>query len=152
MSEAGAAVTILVAEDDPDDRVLMRDALVENRLADHLHFVEDGEELMDYLNRRGRYADHVSPLPRLILLDLNMPRKDGREVLQEIGADPDFRGIPVIVLTTSEAEEDIERSYELGANAYMTKPGSFGALVELTRVLGRHWLETAALPVTRHAN
>jgi CheY-like chemotaxis protein len=152
---AGTRITILVAEDDPDDRMLMRDALEENGLAGCpqcgccVHFVEDGEELMDYLHRRGRYADpRDSPIPGLILLDLNMPRKDGREVLREIDADPDLRRIPVVVLTTSESEEDIERSYGLGANSYITKPVTFRALVELTRDLGRYWLDTVALPVT----
>ena len=153
MSEAGQAITILVAEDDPDDRLLMRDAFEETRLVDNLYFVEDGEELMDYLHRRGRYAAaNTSPPPGLILLDLNMPRKDGREVLKEIGADLDLRRIPVIVLTTSAAEEDIERSYELGANSFITKPVTFGALVELTRALHRFLLDTVALPGVCHAN
>jgi len=153
MTEQRGSITILVADDDPDDRMLMRDALEENRLANPLQFVKDGEELMDYLHRRGQYIDpNRSPLPGLILLDLNMPRKDGREALKEIDADPDLRRIPVVVLTTSAAEEDIERSYELGANSYITKPVTFSALVEMTRALGRYWIDIVALPVTSHAS
>jgi CheY-like chemotaxis protein len=153
MNEQRQSTTILVADDDPDDRMLMRDALAENRLANPVHFVEDGEELMDYLHHRGRYVDpRDSPLPGLILLDLNMPRKDGREVLKEIDTDPDLRRIPVIVLTTSKAEEDIDRSYGLGANSYITKPVTFRALVELTQELGRYWLDIVALPVNSDAS
>jgi CheY-like chemotaxis protein len=152
VSEQQESIIILVADDDPDDRMLMRDALAENRLVNPVYYVEDGEELMDYLHRRGRYADpRHSPLPGLILLDLNMPRKDGREVLKEIDADPDLRRIPVVVLTTSKAEEDIERSYGLGANSFITKPVTFGALVELTQNLHRYWLDIVALPVTYDA-
>jgi len=104
-------ITILVAEDDEDDRLLMQEALEENRLANDLHFVEDGEFLMDYLLHRGEYSDpQTAPRPSLILLDLNMPRKDGREALQEIKANPDLRQIPIVVLTTSKAEEDILRT------------------------------------------
>ncbi|MDQ3959432.1 MAG: response regulator, partial [Pseudomonadota bacterium] len=112
-----------------------------------LHFVTNGEELMDYLYRRGRYADMAtSPRPGLILLDLNMPKKDGREALQEIKADPNLRRIPVVILTTSEAEEDVYRSYDLGANSFITKPVTFESLVELMRVMGRYWIELVELP------
>src|SRR3982750_3470141 len=108
-------ITILMADDDADDRELTREASAESRLANDLRFVEDGEELLDYLKRRGRYADPASsPRPGLILLDLNMPRKDGREALEEIKADPELKCIPVVVLTTSKTEEDILRSYGLG--------------------------------------
>ena len=114
MSPVARPITILLADDDADDRVLAHDALKESRLANDLRFVENGEELMDYLLRRGPYEDpEKSPTPGLILLDLNMPRKDGREALQEIKADPRFRAIRVIVLTTSKAEEDILRTYNL---------------------------------------
>jgi CheY-like chemotaxis protein len=112
-----------------------------------LRCVEDGEELMDYLRRQGRYADpEQSPRPGLVLLDLNMPRKDGREALREIKSDPELRRIPIVVMTTSKAEEDIFRSYDLGANSYISKPVTFEALVELMKVLGRYWIEFVELP------
>ena len=140
-------VTILMAEDDPDDRLLTKEALEDNRLINHLHFVEDGEELMDYLCQRGQYADpDTSPRPGLILLDLNMPRKDGREALEEIKADPNLRRIPIVVLTTSKAEEDILRSYDLGVNSFITKPVTFGALVEVMQTLKKYWFEIVELP------
>jgi CheY-like chemotaxis protein len=140
-------ITILMAEDDPDDRFLAREALEEARLANPLKFVHNGEDLMDYLYRRGAYADpDAAPRPGLILLDLNMPRKDGREALQEIKADPDLRRIPVVVLTTSKAEEDVLRSYDLGVNAYITKPVTFQALVEVMMALGKFWFEIVQLP------
>ena len=140
-------ITILLADDDPDDRKLTQDAFAENRLANVLHCVEDGEELMDYLHRRGKYVNlRGEALPGLILLDLNMPRKDGREALKEIKADPDLRRIPIVVLTTSKAEEDIVRTYDLGVNSYVTKPVTFKSLVELIKVLGRYWFEVVELP------
>jgi CheY-like chemotaxis protein len=140
-------ITILLADDDADDRKLTHEAFVENRLANQLHFVEDGEELMDYLHRRGKFSDMSNaPLPGLILLDLNMPRKDGREALREIKAHPDLRRIPIVVLTTSKAEEDIIRSYDLGVNSYITKPVTFKSLVELVKVLGCYWFEVVELP------
>jgi CheY-like chemotaxis protein len=136
-----------MAEDDDDDRLLTRDALAECRLANDLHFVEDGEELMDYLCHRGQYADlNSSPVPGLILLDLNMPKKDGREALKEIKAIPELRHIPIVILTTSKAEEDIFRSYDLGANSYITKPVTFESLVEVMKTLGRYWFEIVELP------
>ena len=140
-------IIILIADDDADDRLMIRDALHENRLANDLKFVEDGEALMDYLHRRGQYKDvETSPRPGLILLDLNMPKKDGREALKEIKGDPALRGIPVVVLTTSKAEEDIYRTYNLGVNSFITKPVTFEALVMITRDLGRYWFEIVALP------
>lgn len=140
-------VTILMADDDPDDRMLAQDALEESRLANPLHFVEDGVELMDYLYRRGDYADaDRSPRPGLILLDLNMPKKNGREALEEIKNDPLLKRIPVVVMTTSEVEEDILRSYDLGANSYITKPVTFDGLVDVLRGLGRYWFEIIDLP------
>jgi CheY-like chemotaxis protein len=144
-------ITILLADDDPDDRKLTHDAFAENRLANQLHFVEDGEDLMDYLHRRGRYHEmKQEPLPGLILLDLNMPRKDGREALKEIKASPELRRIPIVVLTTSKAEEDILRSYDLGVNSYITKPVTFKSLVEIVKVLGRYWFEVVELPVNEN--
>ena len=142
-----SSITILCAEDDPDDRMLMADALKESRLANELHFVEDGVELMAYLNREDRWSDPTnSPRPGLLLLDLNMPRKDGREALAEIRADERFRSIPVVVLTTSSAEVDIARSYGIGANSYIIKPVSFDGLVQVLRDLGRYWFEIVELP------
>jgi len=136
-----------MADDDPDDRMLTRDALAESRLANDLHFVEDGEELLDYLHQRGKFSDpQSSPRPGLILLDLNMPRKDGREALRDIKSDPSFRHIPVVVLTTSKAEEDIYRTYDLGVNSFITKPVTFDGLVDVMRALGRYWFEIVELP------
>lgn len=139
-------ISLLIADDDPDDRLLAEEALVESRLANGMHFVEDGEQLLDFLNRRGMYADQNLPRPGLILLDLNMPRKDGREALQEIKADPNLRRIPVVVLTTSKAEEDILRTYDLGVNSFIVKPVTFEQLVEVMRALGRYWFEIVELP------
>jgi CheY-like chemotaxis protein len=141
------SLTILLADDDPDDRLLAEEALRESRLSNPLHTVEDGEELMDYLRRQGKYAD-LDPkvLPGLILLDLNMPRKDGREALKEIKSDERLRYIPVVVLTTSKAEEDIFRTYDLGVNSFITKPVTFESLVELMQQLGKYWFELVSLP------
>jgi two-component system response regulator len=140
-------ITILMADDDADDRQLTKEAFDEARLGNDLRFVEDGVELLDYMNRRGKFADPAqSPRPSLILLDLNMPRKDGREALRELKADPRFRAIRVIVLTTSKAEEDIARTYELTATSYITKPVTFDALVDVVRTLGKYWLEIVELP------
>ena len=151
MDKNGSPITILMADDDHDDCMLTKDALEEARLANDLQFVQDGEELMDYLHRRGKYADPTtSPRPGLILLDLNMPKKDGREALTEIKADPDLRGIPVVVLTTSQAEEDVLRTYDLGANSFITKPVTFEALVDLVTVLGRYWFGIVELPAKSH--
>jgi CheY-like chemotaxis protein len=147
MKPEGKMITIVLADDDPDDRKLTQDAFAENRLANQLHCVEDGEELMDYLHRRGKFEKfRDEPLPGLILLDLNMPRKDGREALKEIKADHNLRRIPIVVLTTSKAEEDIVRSYDLGVNSYVTKPVTFKSLVELIKVLGQYWFEVVELP------
>ena len=140
-------ITILMADDDPDDRQLTREAFEEAKLANDLRFVEDGVELLDYLYRRGKYADPAaSPRPGILLLDLNMPRKDGREALQEIKADPRFRAIRVIILTTSKAEEDILRTYNLSAASYITKPVTFESLVDVVKTLGKYWLEIVELP------
>jgi len=152
MSAAAASksIVILMADDDADDRLLAKDALAECRLANELHFVENGEELLDYLNRRGKYVNLAnSPRPGLILLDLNMPKKDGRESLKEIKDDPRLRTIPVVVLTTSSADTDISRIYELGANSFITKPVSFDSLVEVMKILGRYWFEIVELPTRK---
>ena len=140
-------ITILMADDDMDDCELTKEAFVESHLANDLRFVGDGEELMDYLHRRGKYADATqSPRPGLILLDLNMPRKSGREALTEIKSDPQLRGIPVIVLTTSTAEQDILRSYDSGANSFISKPVGFSELVDAVKSLGKYWFEIVTLP------
>lgn len=133
------SITILVADDDPEDRMMIRDALIENRLANDLKFVENGEELLEYLKE--------NPKPGLILLDLNMPRKDGREALREIKLHPEWRGIPVVVFTTSKAEEDVYRTYDLGVNSFISKPVTFESLVSLTQSLGHYWLEIVQLPL-----
>lgn len=147
-----APITILMADDDPDDRLMARDAFAECALPNPLRFAEDGEELMAYLHRMGRYADQGAyPTPGLILLDLNMPRKDGREALREIKSDPELRKIPVVVLTTSKAEEDVARSYLDGANSFITKPASFEGLLDVVQSLGKYWLDTVDLPPDRDA-
>ena len=147
MPNHGKPIVILLADDDEEDRMLASDALAESRVVNDLRFVEDGDALLDYLYHRGAYADAgTSPPPGLILLDLNMPRKDGREALREIKADPYLRRIPVIVLTTSKAEEDIYRTYDLGANSFITKPVHFHALVDVMKEIGRYWIEIVELP------
>jgi two-component system, response regulator len=140
-------ITILMADDDPDDRQMTRKAFEASRLVNDLRFVEDGVELMDYLCRRNHFADPaLSPRPGLILLDLNMPKKDGRQALTEIKADPQLRNIRVVVMTTSKAEEDILRTYDLGTSSYVTKPVTFTALVDVISTMGRYWLEIVELP------
>ena len=147
MNDARRPITILMADDDADDRQLTKEAFEEARLANDLRFVEDGEELMDYLLRRGKYVDPASsPRPAILLLDLNMPKKDGREALKEIKAHPQLRQIRVIVLTTSKAEEDVYRSYDISATSFITKPVKFDALVEVVKALGKYWLEIVDLP------
>ena len=146
-THARTPVTILVADDDAEDRMLARRALDAARLANDVRFVADGEELMDYLQRRGRYADPASsPRPGLLLLDLQMPKKDGFACLRDIRLDPELRRIPVVVLTTSRAETDVFRSYDLGVNSFISKPISFTGLVEAMQVLGRYWLQIVELP------
>ena len=140
------SVSILVADDDSDDSMMIEDALRENRVANKLHFVRDGEELMDYLLNRGQFMGAVRPSPSLIFLDLNMPKKDGREALAEIKAHPVLKSIPVVVLTTSSAEEDVYRTYNLGVNSFITKPATFEGLVTLIRDIGSYWFETVKLP------
>ncbi|MBB6097728.1 CheY-like chemotaxis protein [Deinobacterium chartae] len=147
MLKTSKPVTLLVADDNADDRVLMQEALAESQVFHQVRFVEDGEQLMDYLYRRGAYQDpERAPYPSLILLDLNMPRKDGREALREIKADPRLCVIPVVVLTTSKAETDISSTYSLGVNSFITKPATFDALLELLQTLGHYWFETVELP------
>ena len=140
-------IVILMADDDEDDRLLAADALLLSKLANTFMMVNDGEELLDYLHHRGKYAPPAfSPRPGLVLLDLNMPKKDGREALREIKSDPGLRSIPVVILTTSKAEEDIERGYNLGANSFITKPVTFDGLVESLRVATEYWFQVVQLP------
>ena len=139
--------TILMAEDDPDDRFLVQEALKKSEVTCDLRFVEDGEELMDYLYHQNKYADpESSPRPGFILLDLNMPKKNGREALREMKADAQLRRIPVVILTTSKAEEDIFRTYNLGSSSYITKPMPFEELVTSIKCLANYWLEIVQLP------
>jgi CheY-like chemotaxis protein len=142
-------VVFLMADDDPDDRLLIKEAFEESLITNSIYFVEDGVELMDYLHKRDKFANSGdAPTPDLILLDLNMPRKDGREALAEIKSDAQLRHIPVVVLTTSKAEEDIMRSYDIGAAGYITKPVTFDGLVEAIKGLKRYWVQIVRLPAT----
>lgn len=141
---------ILMADDDADDRLLVKDALAECQIAGRLHFVEDGEELMNYLLRQGNYASpDAAPRPGLVLLDLNMPRKDGREALREIRAHPELRRLPVVAFTTSKSDADVAVIYDLGANSFVSKPVAFEALVNVLEALTRYWFGVVELPGTR---
>lgn len=139
---------VIIAEDDPDDRLLIADALNEaTRESVDARFVRDGAEMLDYLHRRGDYSEGGSaPHPELVLLDINMPRKSGLEVLEEVKKDPALRSIPVVLLTTSHAPEHIARCYELGGAGFVTKPNSFSDLVDLMRAIDRYWFRTVQLP------
>jgi CheY-like chemotaxis protein len=140
-------IVILLADDDEEDRMLTCDALAESRLANEISCVTDGEDLMDYLRHKGKYTSPAeAPRPGLILLDLNMPKKDGREALREIKSDPELRQIAVVVFTTSKAEEDIYSSYDSGASSFISKPVTFEGLVDVMKGLGRYWFEIVDLP------
>lgn len=140
-------ISILIADDDADDRMLIEDAFRESRLSNPLAFVENGEELLQYLRSEGKFAGRDNRhMPRLILLDLNMPKMDGRTALRHLKADPDLRRIPVVVLTTSKAEEDILRTYDLGVSSFITKPVTFQGLVDVVRALNSYWIEIVELP------
>ena len=150
MNQEALPITILMADDDSDDRRLTQEALTESRLMNPMVFVENGEELMDYLRHEGKYAPPNAPArPGLILLDLNMPRKDGRSVLKELKGDPELRTIPVVVLTTSKADEDVFKSYDLGVNSYIVKPVTFEALVDILQTLEKYWFQIVLLPPTK---
>jgi len=139
--------TLLIANDDEDTRFLMQEAMREVQLAIKIEFVEDGEQVLDYLYRRGEYADSSNwHQPDLILLDLNMPRLDGRETLSSIRADPDLQQIPVAILTTSHRSGDILLCYRLGANSFISKPVTFEGLVEVMKTLCKYWFEIVSLP------
>lgn len=153
MTPQSKPVTILVAEDDADDRLLLKDAFSESSLANELRFVEDGEELLAYLRREGEYADPGdAPIAGLILLDLNMPKMDGREALTIIKNDAVLRSIPVVVLTTSAEEDDVFYAYRLGVSSYISKPVTFEGLVNVVKVLNAYWLEVVELPPEQTAN
>ncbi len=150
MIKQSKVIHILMAEDDSDDRLLVTEAFEEKHVANSLAFVEDGEDLLDYLNQREKYKDSKKfPRPDIILLDLNMPRMDGREALKVIKADPKLRGIPVIVLTTSQAEQDVLMSYDLGASSFITKPVTFEGLAEVLGALDQYWVQIVKLPEGR---
>jgi len=137
---------IIIAEDDPDDRMLIREALTEANITGDLRFVNDGEALMDLLAQDDAASMTQSVKPELILLDLNMPRKDGWQVLREIKANTELCYIPVVILTTSNQQEDVQRSYELGGSGFITKPGSYGELVQALRNMHQYWFQTVRLP------
>jgi len=146
MDSEKKTINILIAEDDEDSFLLIQEAFRQSKFINNLFRVEDGEELMDFLAHRGKYEDpKLAPRPGIILLDLNMPRKDGREALKEIKANPDYRKIPVVIMTASKAEEDIVRSYDLGASSYIRKPLSFLELVDIIKIMKRYWLEIVEL-------
>jgi two-component system response regulator len=138
--------TILIADDDADDRMMIKEALEENSFSHDMRFVEDGEELLDYLHQRGKYLTEKVVRPNLIILDLNMPKVDGREALSQIKSNVNLKRIPVIVLTTSRAEEDIIRTYDLGVNSFICKPVRYNDLVIVAREIGNYWFSTVALP------
>lgn len=147
VAPAREPIAILMADDDPADIFLTRKALEQNHVHNPFRAVPDGVELLAYLRGEGRYADRAqAPFPGLILLDLNMPCKDGRQALKEIKGDPELRKIPVIVLTTSEAEQDLLQTYDLGANSFITKPVTFEGLVSVVRQINQYWLEIVTLP------
>ncbi len=147
LSCAGKPAVILMADDDEDDILLVRDAFDESKLLNELYTVFDGQELMDYLRRTGKYSSPDSaPRPDIILLDLNMPKKDGRQALNEIKTDPQLKDIPVIILTSSKAEADILRTYKLGANSFVTKPVTFESMCEIVKKLGEYWFQIVRLP------
>lgn len=146
MNSERKSIVILMADDDLDDQLMAKEALLESRVTNELRIVNDGVELFEYLRGEGKFASGDNPWPGLILLDLNMPRKDGREALAELKSDPKLRRIPVVILTTSKTEEDMLRGYDLGAASYLTKPVTFAGLVDLMQTLGRYWVEFVELP------
>lgn len=147
MIKSNFPIRIVVADDDADDRMMIRDAFEESKLGNPIDFIEDGMELMEYLNREGKYANlKGQPYPGFILLDLNMPRKDGRTALKEIKESAELHRIPIVILTTSKAEEDIIKTYNLGVNSFICKPVSFDKLVDIVKTVGHYWIQIVALP------
>lgn len=145
-------MNILIADDDPDDRLMAREALRQSGPCNQTFFVEDGEALLDFLYQRGAFKASACPCPDLILLDLNMPKKNGIEALKEIKSDPALRHIPIVILTTSKEEEDIYRTYDLGVNSFITKPVTYESLVDTMKILGKYWFEIVQLPPERNAS
>lgn len=142
-----AKLSIVIADDDSDDRMLIADAFEESGIHVPLHFVEDGEQLLNFLRRERQFESFSDqPLPRLILLDLNMPKVDGRTALTAIKQDDELRSIPVIVMTTSKSEEEVRRTYALGVNSFISKPATFDALIDVVDAIGKYWIDTVALP------
>lgn len=139
-------MTVLIADDDADDRMFLEQAMRQNGYDQNIRFVEDGEELMDYLRQQGRYNEQNAPWPNILLLDLNMPRKNGFQALSEIKDDPNLRRLPVVVMTTSSADEDVVKTYMLGVNSFVTKPFNFNRLVEMVGTLKSYWMDTVKLP------
>ena len=151
MTDQNPSITILTADDDPDDRLLVQDAFLESGQKDNLLFVQDGIDLLQYLRRQGDYATPgQAPRPDLILLDLNMPNKDGRESLAEIKSDPALRSIPVVVLTASSSDEDVLSTYSLGSAGFITKPETFQGLVEVVKGLKKYWFKVVELANGEH--
>jgi CheY-like chemotaxis protein len=144
MTSAGRAIEILLVEDDPGDELITREAFEHNKLKNNLHVAHDGEEGLDFLYRRGPFEG--APRPDLILLDLNLPKYDGRQLLEKVKSDPDLSRIPIVVLTTSSAEEDILRSYELHANAYVTKPVDLDQFINAVRQIDEFFIQVVRLP------
>jgi len=144
MTSAGRAIDVLLIEDDPGDELITREAFEHNKIKNNLHVAHDGEEGLDFLYRRGAHSQ--APRPDLILLDLNLPKYDGRQLLENIKSDPDLSHIPVVVLTTSSAEEDILRSYKLHANAYVTKPVDLDQFMEAVRQIDEFFVQVVRLP------
>jgi CheY-like chemotaxis protein len=143
-AEDSPPVEILLVEDNPGDHRLTKEALHEGKVYNNLHWVKDGVEAIDFLKQRGKYDK--APRPDIILLDLNLPKKDGREVLSEIKQDRDLRAIPVVILTTSKAEEDVLKSYDLHANCYVTKPVDLEKFIVVIQSIDRFWLSVVTLP------
>ena len=144
MTDGRSPIEILLVEDNPGDERLTREALKEGKVYHNLHWAKDGVEAMEFLQQKGKYKD--SPRPDIILLDLNLPKKDGREVLQDIKSDEKLRRIPVVVLTTSKAEEDVLRSYNLHANCYVTKPVDLEKFIVVVKSIDIFWLTVVTLP------
>jgi len=141
-------LNIMIAENDEDDRALVRFAFAECKLPNIVHFVEDGEQLLDYLYHRGAYQHTINlPRPDLILLDLGMPRVNGHEALKEIKSDPTLRSIPVVIFTTSKSARDINSTYSMGANSFIIKPVTYDGLIQVMNVLAEYWAEVTELPV-----
>lgn len=145
-------ILILMADDDEDDRMMTEKAMKKNRLSNEIRFTIDGEDLMDYLLQKNAYNSETAPVPDLILLDLNMPRKGGIEALKEIKSNKKLKSIPVIVLTTSSTEEDIIKSYNLGVNSFITKPVTFEELVKVVKEIDNYWFELVKLPNTNNSD